>query len=355
VHKKNTCRKGITRRGIVHYYYVEILIAPCAIFAASFTAMSMSKLKQISDAVKRERELGFGMQIVSETRMMNPDGSFNVRRHRESIFDNLYYHLITMNTGLFFGLLVVIFFLINAFFAEVYLLIGVDQLSGFDHGTWWQDYQKAFFFSSQTLTTVGYGHISPQGLAANIAASIESFLGLLTFALISGLLYGRFSRPTAKVSFSEQLLMAPYHDRGYGLMFRMVNPRRSELIETEVQVILTLYQEDTSGKRVRRFFPLDLEINKVTFFTLTWTLVHHLNEKSPLYGFSHDDMTEAHAEVLVLVKGVDESTEQLVHARKSYTADEIVWNAKFLPIMETDKKSSKAVIRSKRVGLHQKL
>jgi inward rectifier potassium channel len=314
----------------------------------------MTLLKRVPDAINRERELGFGMQILSEERMMNPDGSFNVKRHHESIFDNLYFHLITIPGWLFFGLLLVVFVGINAVFAELYLLVGVEQLSGFIHTTWWADYQKAFFFSSQTLTTVGYGNIAPIGTMAGIIASLESFLGLLLFALISGLLYGRFSRPTAKVSFSENMLRSPYRKGGgHGLMFRMINPRRSELIETEAQVIITLIQQTDDGNVVRRFFPLDLEISKVTFFSLTWTVVHHLNEKSPIYMFSHQELKDAKAEFLVLIKGVDESTEQLVHARRSYTADEVIWNAKFSPIMQADKKRRRAVIKSRTIGKYE--
>jgi inward rectifier potassium channel len=315
----------------------------------------MTNLRMIPEALRRDRELGFGSQIPHDQRMMNPDGSFNVRRHRNSLFDNLYFHLVTMPSRSFFGLLILVFWLLNALFAEIYILIGVDQLSGLVHTTWWADYQKAFFFSSQTLTTVGYGSISPMGLEANVVASFESFLGLLTFALISGLLYGRFSRPTARIRFSDNLLHAPYKGGGNALMFRMVNPRRSELIETEVQVILALLQEDANGHRVRRFLPLDLELNKITFFSLSWTLVHALNERSPIQNFTQEELKDARAEFLVLVKGTDESTEQLVHARRSYIADEIVWNARFKPILQNGPTGKHSIIHTKRVNDHEVL
>lgn len=279
------------------------------------------------------RELGFGKYLTTSGRLMNANGSFNVRRQQVGIGDNVYYHLIMMPTWQFFSIAFLLFGLTNMIFALLYLLVGIEQLNGLStDGTWIDDFLGAYFFSSQTLTTVGYGHISPSGLAASALASIESFLGLLTFALISGLLYGRFSRPTARIVFSENLLVAPYRE-GQALMFRMANVRRSELLETEVQMIVTLNQRDEKEDVVRRFFALDLELSKVTFFSMSWTIVHALNDKSPLFGFTEQDLLDSAAEFLIMVKGNDEANEQTVHARKSYIAEEIVWNARFKPVM----------------------
>jgi inward rectifier potassium channel len=313
-------------------------------------------LRNISNMKFRQSELGFGRQLTSSSRLMNPDGSFNVRRKRNNLTDNLYFHLITMPPLQFFLLTFAFFGLLNALFAEIYMLIGIDQLNGLVHTTWAGDYMKAFFFSSQTLTTVGYGHISPSGLGANIVASIESFLGLLSFALISGLLYGRFSRPTAGIRFSEKMLYAPYRDQDFAYMFRMVNPRRSELLETEAMITLAINQPDaTTGHVHRRFFQLELELSKITFFSLSWTVVHALNENSPLWGFTYQDLLESNAEFLISVKGTDESTEQMVHARRSYTAEEVVWNAKFSPIMEMGPHLPKPVVHTHKVGAHEKI
>ncbi len=279
-----------------------------------------------------DRELGFGRVATTEGRLMNPDGSFNVVRQRISIWDNTYYHLITMSWSRFLLFILICFVLINCIFSLVYCLIGIEHLNGTTMGNFSQNFTQAYFFSSQTLTTVGYGHISPNGLLTNIIASFESFLGLLTFALISGLLYGRFSRPQAKIVFSEKLIVAPYQS-ARGLMFRMGNARRSELIETEVQVLMASNQRNEDGSLERKFYPLELEISKISFFSLSWTLVHSINDKSPIFNFSPQELLDSNTEIMVLVKGTDETNQQQVHARHSYTAAEIVWNARFRPVI----------------------
>lgn len=289
----------------------------------------MSILRKIAGTAQQQ-ELGFGKNATTSGRLMNADGSFNVDREHQSIWDNTYYYLITMPGWAFFLAIVGSFVLINTLFASVYLLLGVEHLNGIPPGDHLHNFMWAYFFSSQTLTTVGYGHVSPANLATNIAASFESFLGLLTFALVSGLLYGRFSRPKAKIVFSDNMLIAPYRD-GMGLMLRMGNARKSELLETEAQMILMANQRDETGAVVRRFYPLSLEISKVSFFSLSWTVVHAINENSPLFGFNRSDLEEANVEVLVLVKGVDEANHQLSYARRSYAGEELIWNARFKP------------------------
>ena len=295
-----------------------------------------------------DRELGFGKVLAPNGRLMNPDGSFNVQREALSFWDNAYHYLITIHWPAFFLLALAFFVGMNMFFAGVYTLIGVEHFNGIQVGDTSHNFVQAFFFSSQTLTTVGYGHISPNGLAVSILASFESFLGLLTFALISGLLYGRFSRPTAQVVFSENILVAPYRD-GQALMFRMVNARKSELIETEAQILMAFNQRDEAGNTSRKFYPLTLEVAKISFFSLSWTIVHPLNESSPVKDFSAQDFLDANAEFLVLVKGTDETSQQIVHARHSYAAEEIVWNAKFTPILSYGQQGVPQILSS-RVG-----
>jgi inward rectifier potassium channel len=300
-----------------------------------------------------DRELGFGKAGNTTGRMMNPDGSFNVKRERIGTWDNTYHTLVTMPWGQFFALVFVFFTVLNSFFAIVYTMFGMDNLMGTENGSMMHNFKEAFFFSSQTLTTVGYGHIAPKGLLTNVTASLESFLGLLTFALISGLMYGRFSRPRAKINFSDRMLVAPYRT-GRGVMFRMINARSSELIETEVQVILAVNQNDEAGNTTRRFYPVPLEISKVSFFSLSWTIVHEINETSPVWGFTEQDMLDSNAEFLVLVKGTDETNQQTVHTKRSYTADEIVWNARFKPVIEQHP-SGKVRVKTGQVGDHELL
>jgi inward rectifier potassium channel len=147
-------------------------------------------------------------------------------------------------------------------------------------------------------------------------------------ALATGLLFARYTRPTAAMVFSNRAVVGPYND-GQGLMFRIVNRLRNEIIELEAQVLFSAIEPDGRGGTVRRYSPLALERNKVTFFPLSWTIVHPIDAASPLAGRTRDDLERCQAEILVLLSGIDEALEQTVHARSSYRADEVVWNARF--------------------------
>ncbi len=313
--------------------------------------IQFSKMPRKIATNQQARELGFGRTVMTDGRMMNPDGSFNVERDTIGFWDNTYHQLIIMPWAYFFLLVFCCFIVLNSIFATLYCIIGIEHLAGVQPGSHFQNFANAYFFSSQTLTTVGYGHISPQGLITSILASIESFAGLLAFALVSGLLYGRFSRPRAKIVFSEHMLVAPYN-KGQGLMFRMGHASKSELIETEVQMLIAINQRDEAGNVLRNYYPLGLEINKISFFSLSWTLVHALDEKSPIYGFTEQDLLEANAEVMVLVKGTEDTNQQLVHARRSYTTNEIVWNARFGPIISRNKKGQPQVLTG-HIGIYE--
>lgn len=295
-----------------------------------------------------ERELGFGSTATTQGRLMNHDGSLNARRAGSSHADNVYHYLVTMPWGLFTVLIFLFFGVLNVGFALLYTAIGVEHISGIEPGGPLHNFMESFFFSTQTLTTVGYGRVSPMGVATNLVASFESLFGLLSFALISGVLYGRFSRPTARILFSEKMLRAPYGE-GHALMFRMANGRKSELIETEVSLLVALNQQDPSGNSmvIRRFHSLEVEISKIPFFTLSWTIVHPLNEKSPLRDFTEKDLETANAEFLVLVKGVDDTYIQQVHARHSYISGELAWDAKFSPIIGKDRRGRPEILLKK--------
>ncbi len=300
-----------------------------------------------------DRELGFGKNIALNSRLMNSDGSFNVDRQPKNRWDNNYYYLITMSWSRFLLLIFIFFLGINTLFSLLYVLIGVENFNGVTVGGFGHNFMQAFFFSSQTLTTVGYGHVSPNGLATSIIASLESFMGLLAFALMTGLLYGRFSRPLARIIFSENILVAPYKG-GQGLMFRMGNGSKSELIETEVQVLMAFNQREMDGVLSRKFYTLELEFSKISFFSLSWTIVHALDEKSPIHNFTEQDMLDANAEIMVLVKGTDETAQQLVHIRRSYSGEEIIWNARFKPVIEQSSIGVPKVL-TRMMGAHERL
>jgi inward rectifier potassium channel len=193
----------------------------------------------------------------------------------------------------------------------------------------------SFFFSAQTMSTVGYGHISPKGMATNSVAALESMMGLLAFALATGLLYGRFSRPSAQIIYSKNIIVAPYGDKGKGIMFRLANLRRNMLIDLDIEIIFS-YNETVDGKVVRRFYPLELERRKVSVLTLNWTIVHPLDENSPLSDMSKEDLIKSEAGFAILLRAFDDTFSQTVHSRTQYQAHEIVWGAKFKPVFDRD-------------------
>lgn len=282
-------------------------------------------------ASERNEDLGIGRVAAerSSTRFVNPDGSFNTRRLGLGFFSsqNIFYGLITLQPASFSGFLAAMFVLLNLFFASLYWLCGNDALQSGSNIVLENRFWRGFFFSVQTLSTIGYGHVAPASLAANIVATIEAFVGLLAVALATGLLFARFSKPVTRILFSKNMLFAPYQD-GTAWMIRVVNGLQNEVIDIEAFVTLSWY-ENIKGARVRKFHQLKLERQKVAFFNLAWTLVHPITQGSPLWGVDEKALLESDAEFLIVLQGVDDVLFQRVHARGSYKTDQAVWNAKF--------------------------
>ncbi|MNE14053.1 Inward rectifier potassium channel Kirbac3.1 [compost metagenome] len=230
-------------------------------------------------------------------------------------------------------------------------MLGTEYLNGARGHELLEQFLDCFFFSAQTLSTVGYGHLSPSNYWMSGVAAFECLLGLLGFALATGLLYGRFSRPAAKILFSDNLLVAPYKG-GQGLMFRMVNGRKTQLIETELLVILSLMVEE-NGQMVRRFFELPLERTKVNFFPMSWTVVHPFDENSLIYGYTAQMLKESDMELLVSLKSFDEIYSQTVYARYSYITEDIVWGARFIPMIK--KQNGHALIELDKLNHHEEV
>ncbi len=290
------------------------------------------------EELARDRDLGFGSVVSRESRqrLLNRDGSFNVVRSGLNFLDGFapYHQLLTISWWGFFALVVASYVVLNFAFALAYLACGSDALVGTGAQMMGGRFGQAFFFSVETFATIGYGQIAPNGVPANIVVTIEALVGLMYQALATGLLFARFTRPTAGVLFSDRAVVDPYAD-GQALMFRIVNRLRNEIIQLEAQVLLSAMEPDGRGGTVRRYAPLALERNKVTFFPLSWTIVHPIDSASPLMGRTIQDLERTQAEVLVLLTGVDEALEQTVHARSSYRSDEIVWNARFRSMFQT--------------------
>ncbi len=236
-----------------------------------------------------------------------------------------------MGWGRFLAIIAAFYVLVNALFAFGYLACGRGALVGtgfVGHSSFFSDYFRAYFFSVETFGTVGYGNIAPVGMAANVMLTVESFIGLLSAALTTGLVFARFSRPNAAIVYSKYALIAPY--RGItAFMFRCANERSDQLIEVSVQIMYSRIDVRPSGERVREFTALPLEFDKVTFFALSWTVVHPIDESSPLFNRTAEDLAATEAEFLVLLSGNDDTFAQVVHSRTSYKAHELIWNARF--------------------------
>jgi len=268
-------------------------------------------------------------------RVINKDGSFNVHRRGTTWRDyHPYLHLINMSWPAFLGVLFLGYILVNALFALGYCAIGTDQLQGAEAATRFGRFLNAFFFSGHTLSTVGYGNIAPRGVQANLLAALEALLGVLGFALATGLLFGRVSRPSARIGFSPNVLITPYQDVT-SLQYRVVNLRRNSLMELEVRTMLmTVDRED--GQNRRSYKMLRMERDGVLFLPLTWTIVHPIDSESPLFGLTAADLERLQAELLILIKGYDDTFSQTVLARYSYRHDEIVWGKRFAPAFSVD-------------------
>jgi inward rectifier potassium channel len=243
------------------------------------------------------RDLGFGSRVSNEfhARFLNRDGTFNVRRGGLPLLQslNVYHALLRMSWLRFHSLVVLAYFGANVAFAFGYLACGAQAIGGSTATSFAARFADAFFFSVQTMGTIGYGKLSPVGLAANLLVTLESLAGLLGLALATGLLFARFSRPHAKILFSERAVIAPYHD-ATAFEFRIANQRSSELIDVNATVVFT-HMETIHGRRSRRYHNLTLERDRVMFFPLHWVIVHPITEDSPLFGASAESLLESEA------------------------------------------------------------
>src|SRR5271157_1918633 len=292
---------------------------------------------------------GLTQQFTSPLRRaINKDGTFNVHR-RGTTWRTFhpYLHLINMGWPSFIATLFLGYLVANLIFAGIYFSLGPNQLEGARAAPEAARFWDGFFFSSHTLSTVGYGNISPKGTAANIVAALEALAGVLGFAVATGLLFGRVSRPSARIGFSDNMLIAPYQDIT-SLQFRVVNRRQNDLMDIEARVMLmTVEMQD--GQPRRTYTLLKLERERVMFLPLTWTVVHPIDGESPLWGKTADDLRQLQAEALILLKAYDDTFSQTVLARYSYRYDEILWNRRFAPAFSVDGEGD-MVLELRKVG-----
>lgn len=293
---------------------------------------------------QQSKELGFGTTDARQRRLINSDGTYNYARIGLPFYQtfNVFHFLITA-TWLRLMLVIVLWYtMVNAIFVGVYYMVGIRELTGMSFESLMDEFWEVYFFSAQTLTTVGYGRVNPMGFGASAVASIEALVGLMSFSIITGILYARFSKAPSILIFSKKAVVAPFTLQGQeitGLMFRIANAYNSSLMNMNAQVTVSLLDFDsldTAGQPIRRFMALALERDSITFFPSSWTIVHPIDENSPFYGLNQADFEKSLPEVMILMSGFDETFDQNVFSRYSYALEEIVWGAKFVKIFGFD-------------------
>lgn len=279
---------------------------------------------------KQNRDLGFGSVLSGrrQLRLLNRDGSFNVYRQKPKWWRRVltYHFLLNMSWPRFFAVILAGFVVINALFATAYYLAGPQTVQG-EVGVSNQ-FLRCFFFSVDTFATIGYGNLAPAGVTAHVIVSIEALGGLMMFAIATGLVFAKFARPIANIVYSENAVIAPY--RGItAFMFRVINGSHNQLIDLEARVVFTRFEDSQ-----RKYYPLTLERDRVSFFPASWTVVHPVDNASPLYGLTREELIARNAEFLVLLTATDETFSTNVQSRSSYAAEEIVWGARFANLFQ---------------------
>ncbi|MFN0049640.1 MAG: ion channel [Cytophagales bacterium] len=310
--------------------------------------------KNQTNNFKTDNDTGFASLPNSQgDTLFGKDGSVNVLRKGLSFSErfNVFHTLLSMSWSQFGWAVVLFYVLINIFFALIYYFIGVEHLNGTITDTEVDKLLESFFFSTQTFATVGYGRINPTGILTNIVASLEALLGVLSLALVTSLLYSRFSRPKINLVYSKNLLVAPFLDKT-ALMFRLANAQNELLIECEIQIIVRL-KVTNDGITNTTFINLPLERSKVATLALNWTIVHALDDESPIKNYSAEDLANAEAEFLISLKLFDNTYSQIIHTRSSYKFDEMIWGAKFKPMFHRSEGGNSTVLELDKISAYE--
>jgi inward rectifier potassium channel len=306
----------------------------------------MVLLKNLNNNAKTDENSGFGTNANSYGgRFVNKNGTPNIEKRGMNLLRRIswYHTMIDMPNWKFMLILFSFYIIINFIFAVLYYAIGIEHLNGIEQSqSALIQFGQAYFFSAQTFTTVGYGHISPTGFLTSSLSAAEALIGLLSFAIATGLFFGRFSKPTAFLKFSHNALISPYKDKK-ALMVRLAPFKNTNLTDAKAKVTIGMSVEE-NGVRTNKFYNLELELDTINALSLSWTLVHPITEKSPLYNFTEDDFKKTHGEILVFITTFDDMFSNTVAARTSYTFNEVIFGAKFETMYNRSKDGTKTIL-----------
>jgi inward rectifier potassium channel len=307
--------------------------------------------------LKDNNDTGFGGNPDNYGgRFVNRDGTYNVRKEGVPFYQrfSLYHTMLNMPSWKFFGTLFTFYLTVNLIFGFVYYFVGPREFVGVLATTKWQYFKEMFFFSTETYTTVGYGRVNPIGDTANSIAAVESMLGFLSFAIATGLLYGRFSKPKAFLLFSKDALISPYRD-GSALMFRFATYKdHHTMTNVDIKVTAAMLVEE-NGKTTYKFYDLNLERNKVESLPMNWTVVHPLTSDSPIYDFTREDMKKADLEIYVSIRAFDDVYSNIVQQRTSYTWEEILFGRKFVQMYRESDDGRTTIVELQRLHEHKEV
>ncbi len=300
----------------------------------------------MSKQIKAVKDTGFGESAAKAgNRLIGKDGVPNVIKTGVPFWEKFssFHTLLNLNIVALIAYTFIVFIIINFIFTGLYFIFGIHQLNGINPVSGFDKFLKVFFFSIQTFTTVGYGHISPATNGSSALAAIEAFCGLLFFAIVTGLMFARFSKPKAFIKFSKVAVIAPYEGKS-ALMFRMVPFKNNQLINARVRMNLSIVKEINGVKRTEFFTP-KLEIDRVNSLVLSWTVVHAIDEESPIFGFTKNDFETSHFEMLIFLEAFDEIYSNTVVAKTSYVATEVKCGYKFEPMYERSYDGNSTILK----------
>lgn len=270
-------------------------------------------------------------------RTLTREGKINFANPQKEInISDLYHSMMALSWWKLIFLVVFIYIVINLFFATIYFLGGPEAIDGSVHASAFERFLDYFFFSVQTFATIGYGKMTPKTFGANLTVTIEAFCGLVSVALLTGVIFSRFAKPRTKMIFSKVAVIT-HHNSIRQLMFRVSNTRMNRIVEAHAKVTLSIDDTSMEGHAYRHLIDLKLERDSTTLLGLSWTVRHPIEESSPLFNASVEDLKNKHAEVLVAITGLDDTYGQTVNAVTSYIADEIIDNARFVDIISRTK------------------